>query len=80
LDCGHRRPVHDLEVYMNLIPACFITLFIEDKGVTAIEYGLIAAMIAVAIIASISTLGGQVETTFGSWSSAVQTALSKSGS
>ena len=30
----------------------------EDSGATAIEYGLIAAIMAVAIIAAMSTLGG----------------------
>ncbi len=30
----------------------------DKRGATAIEYGLIAALIAVAIISSLSTLGG----------------------
>jgi pilus assembly protein Flp/PilA len=30
----------------------------DERGATAIEYGLIAALIAVAIVSSLSTLGG----------------------
>jgi pilus assembly protein Flp/PilA len=36
----------------------------ESKGATAIEYGLIAALIAVAAITAMSSLGGKVGTTF----------------
>jgi pilus assembly protein Flp/PilA len=39
--------------------------FIADQsGVTAIEYGLIAALIAVVIIGSVTTLGTKISTTF----------------
>ena len=34
------------------------------KGATAIEYGLIAALIAVAAITAMSNLGGQLGNTF----------------
>ncbi|MFN3519872.1 Flp family type IVb pilin [Sphingomonas panaciterrae] len=37
----------------------------NSKGATAIEYGLIAALIAVAAIAAMGTLGNQLNTTFG---------------
>jgi pilus assembly protein Flp/PilA len=36
----------------------------DESGVTAIEYGLIAAGIAVVIIAAVNTLGTNVKTTF----------------
>ncbi len=36
----------------------------DDKGATAIEYGLLAALIAVVIIAAVSTLGGTLRDTF----------------
>jgi pilus assembly protein Flp/PilA len=36
----------------------------NSKGATAIEYGLIAALIAVAAISAMSTLGGKISTTF----------------
>jgi pilus assembly protein Flp/PilA len=39
--------------------------FIKDEeGVTAIEYGLIAALIAVAIIAAVELVGGKLTNTF----------------
>ena len=43
----------------------FIRKFVKNnKGATAIEYGLIAALIAVAAVAAMSTLGGKIATTF----------------
>jgi len=43
----------------------FLNGFIADEsGATAIEYGLIAALIAVVLIASISILGTKVGGTF----------------
>jgi len=41
----------------------------NSKGATAIEYGLIAALIAVAAISAMTTLGGKIGTTFNSVSS-----------
>lgn len=39
--------------------------FISDEdGATAIEYGLIAALIAVAVIAAIQAVGNQLSNTF----------------
>ena len=36
----------------------------DESGATAIEYGLIASLIAVAIITAVTTLGTGVGTTF----------------
>ena len=42
-----------------------IELFVRDEsGATAIEYGLIAALIAVGIIAAVRGLGSQIGATF----------------
>jgi pilus assembly protein Flp/PilA len=42
-----------------------IKRFIRDEsGATAIEYGLIAALLAVAIIAALQLVGGELTTTF----------------
>jgi pilus assembly protein Flp/PilA len=42
-----------------------IKMFLQDEsGATAIEYGLIAAGISVAIIAIVNTLGGQLAAKF----------------
>lgn len=42
----------------------FRKLIKNEKGATAIEYGLIAALIAVAAITAMSQLGGQLSSTF----------------
>ena len=36
----------------------------NESGATAIEYALIASLIAVAIITAVSTVGGKVSTVF----------------
>ncbi len=36
----------------------------NEEGATALEYGLLAALIAVVIIAAVTALGGEVKTTF----------------
>ncbi|MDE2354139.1 MAG: Flp family type IVb pilin [Betaproteobacteria bacterium] len=46
----------------------------RDEGVTAIEYGLIAALIGLAIIGGITTLGVNLETKFNSIASSVGSA------
>jgi len=47
--------------------------FLEDEsGATAIEYGLIAAGISVAIIAVVQSLGSSLNTTFTSVSTALK--------
>jgi pilus assembly protein Flp/PilA len=49
--------------------------FVKDEsGATAIEYGLIAAGISVAIIAVVNSLGGQLKTTFSNVSSSLANA------
>ena len=47
------------------------SLIEQDEGVTAIEYGLIAALIAVVIIAAITVVGTELQTTFTSISDAL---------
>jgi pilus assembly protein Flp/PilA len=42
----------------------FTALLKDEAGVTAIEYGLIAALIAVAAIAAFSVVGTRLSTTF----------------
>lgn len=43
----------------------------DRRGVTAVEYGMIAALIAVAIVAIVGTLGGQLSAAFNSVSTAL---------
>lgn len=45
----------------------------NESGATAIEYGLIAAGISVAIIAIVNTLGGTLEGVFSSVNSQINT-------
>ena len=53
----------------------FINKLIRDEeGATAIEYGLIAALIAIAAITAMSALGGELNETFVSVESSLNTA------
>lgn len=49
---------------MNKLYRGVVGFFKDEEGVTAIEYGLIAALIAVAIIAGTALLGGNLNTLF----------------
>ena len=42
----------------------FKSFLANKSGATAIEYGLIASLIAVTIITAVSTLGNKLSTTF----------------
>jgi pilus assembly protein Flp/PilA len=44
----------------------FIQFLSDESGATAIEYGLIAAGISIAIIAAVNSVGTQLNTTFSS--------------
>ena len=44
----------------------------DENGATAIEYGLIAALIAVAIITAVSLVGTDLDTMFGKVSTELQ--------
>ena len=50
----------------------FIKLIRNNKGATAIEYGLIAALIAVAAIAAMKSVGTTLNTTFTNVSTQMQ--------
>ncbi|MCM5554374.1 Flp family type IVb pilin [Pleomorphomonas sp. NRK KF1] len=53
-----------------------VSRFLKDEsGATAIEYGLIASLIAVAIITAATTLGTNISATFNK----ITTELNKSG-
>jgi pilus assembly protein Flp/PilA len=47
------------------------TLSRDEKGATAIEYGLIAALIAVVIVTAVTAVGTNLTTTFNSVSAAL---------
>jgi pilus assembly protein Flp/PilA len=48
-----------------------IKLVREEEGVTAVEYGLIAALIAVVIIGAVTLLGSNLNDTFNAIASAL---------
>ena len=49
---------------MNKLQLAVKRFWADEEGVTAIEYGLIAALIAVVIIASVKIVGTQLDATF----------------
>ena len=49
-----------LALYTNLS----VRLHRDEKGATAVEYGIMVALIAVVIIVAVTTLGGQLDTMF----------------
>ncbi len=49
--------------------AKFLKLIKNEKGATAIEYGLIAALIAVAAITAMTSIGSKLGSTFNNVSS-----------
>ena len=53
--------------------AKFLKLIKNEKGATAIEYGLIAALIAVAAIGAMSNIGSKLGTTFNNVSGSLVT-------
>ena len=54
-----------------LVTKTILRFICDETGATAIEYGLIAAGISIAIIATVASVGSSLNTTFTS----VQTAL-----
>jgi pilus assembly protein Flp/PilA len=48
-----------------------LKLIRDEEGVTAVEYGLIAALIAVVIIAAVTLLGTNLDATFNTVASAL---------
>lgn len=49
---------------MNKLMNSVMKFFREEDGVTAIEYGLIAALIAVVIVAAVTSVGTDLNSTF----------------
>lgn len=49
---------------MNWLTTKIKGFLVEEDGVTAIEYGLIAALIAVGIIATVTIVGTELNNTF----------------
>lgn len=56
------------------------TLLEDESGATAIEYGLIAALVSVAAITALSAMGSSLRNLFGTVSNTLQSANSSVGS
>ena len=51
----------------------------DESGATAIEYGLIAALVSVAAIGALTAMGSSLETMFNSVSGELDNAVNNSG-
>lgn len=60
---------------MDKIIASIQTAAADESGVTAIEYGLLAALIVVAIVGAVSATGDSVTDIYTVWSAAVINAI-----
>lgn len=61
-----QRPEFDSHVYMEIPMTKLLARFVKDEsGATAIEYGLIAAGIALAVITAVQATGTKLSGTFG---------------
>ncbi len=65
------KGVTQVEVFMSHLLSRFVR---DESGATAIEYGLIAALIAVAIIVVLGSVGTQLSSTFDTVQSKLGTA------
>jgi pilus assembly protein Flp/PilA len=65
----HHWGVTTLEANMTNLFSRFVR---DESGATAIEYGLIAALIAVVIIGAVTSVGTKLSATFGSVAGAVK--------
>jgi pilus assembly protein Flp/PilA len=79
---GHRRKViamaHSSITLQRREAQCVSGLrqfSLDETAVTAIEYGLLAALIAVGILGALTATGGAITNVFTYWSSAVLAAL-----
>ena len=53
----------------------FKNLMSDESGATAIEYGLIAALVSIAAILALTALGSSLNTAFGTVSNEIDNAL-----
>ena len=67
------RTLKEFQRIIEMFNLCqmFVGLKADSKAVTALEYAMIAALIAVAAVGIITSLGTQLSTTFSTVSSAL---------
>ena len=56
---------------MTKLAAKLMTLRSREEGATAVEYGLLVALIAAVIVVVVTTLGGQISSAFQTVSTAL---------
>ena len=61
------------DYFQETIMKFFSKLIRDEQGATAIEYGLIAALIAIAAITAMQSLGNEISTTFNSVKTKLET-------
>jgi pilus assembly protein Flp/PilA len=72
-NAGETKPKFDSHVYRSFAMNKLVSRFIKDEsGATAIENGLIAAGIAVAIITAVNGVGTALSSKFGSISTSLK--------
>jgi pilus assembly protein Flp/PilA len=81
LSQAHNTPCIRFEVHLNFVHTGVFnmsqflksvqTFWADEEGATAIEYGLLASLIAVAIIGATTTLGESIAAIFGEVSAAL---------
>jgi pilus assembly protein Flp/PilA len=62
--CGEPAPSHPMEAHMHSILVILRRLARAQDGATAIEYGLLAALVAMAILAGVGAVGEAVVVVF----------------
>ena len=66
------RPLMEFTYRSNPVFKSIKNFAVDDSGATAIEYALIASLIAVFIIVAVQTVGTRVSTVFGEVGSALK--------
>ena len=51
------------------------SFLLDESGATAIEYGLIAALVSIAAIGALTSMGNSLQTLFGSTANAMSNAV-----
>lgn len=60
-----------LHLYRLMQSSAASNRFESESGVTALEYGLIAALVAVVIVGAVTLLGGNLQATFNTVATAI---------
>jgi pilus assembly protein Flp/PilA len=64
-----------MEFVMKTMFTAVQAFIADENGVTAIEYGLIAALVGVAMAGAAKALGDEIKTTFGNAVTSLKSAL-----